>query len=95
MTTKWGFGVAMPPVVAVCFYQAPFGRTVLPKWPLWAHSSTLCFIVFQSGGAFALPAGAPKSHMRPLPHLGVSENDKNDEDGRQWHGLPQAWLLVP
>ena len=33
MTTKWGFGVAMLPVGALCFYQAHFGRTVLPKWP--------------------------------------------------------------
>ena len=37
MTPKWGFGVAMLPVGALCFYQAHFGRTVLPKWPLWAH----------------------------------------------------------
>ena len=21
----------------VLFYQAHFGRTVLPRWPLWAH----------------------------------------------------------
>ena len=25
------------PVGALCFYQAHFGRTVLPEWPLWAH----------------------------------------------------------
>ena len=37
MTPKWGFGVAMLPVGALCFCQAHFGRTVLPKWPLWAH----------------------------------------------------------
>ena len=37
ITPKWGFGVAMLPVGALCFYQAYFGRTVLPKWPLWAH----------------------------------------------------------
>ena len=36
-TPKWGFGVAMLPVGALCLYQAHFGRTVLPKWPLWAH----------------------------------------------------------
>ena len=28
---------AMLPLGALCFYQAHFGRTVLPKWPLWAH----------------------------------------------------------
>ena len=27
----------MLPVGALCFYQAHFGRTVLPKWPFWAH----------------------------------------------------------
>ena len=79
----------------MCFYQAHFGRTVLPKWPFWAH---LFYSVFYSvselrracfrqarvaravlppgalfrAGAFALPPCAPKSHMRPLPHLGVS-----------------------
>ena len=37
MTPKWGFGVAMLPVGALRFYQAHFGRTMLPKWPLWAH----------------------------------------------------------
>ena len=37
MTPKWGFRVAMLPVGALCFYQAHFGRTVLPKWPFWAH----------------------------------------------------------
>ena len=45
MTPKWGFGVAMLPVGALCFYQAHFGRTVLPKWPLWAH---LFYSVFYS-----------------------------------------------
>ena len=37
MIPKWDFGFAMRPVGALCFYQAHFGRTVLPKWPLWAH----------------------------------------------------------
>ena len=36
-TPKWGFRVASLPVGALCFYQAHFGRTVLPKWPFWAH----------------------------------------------------------
>ena len=45
MTPKWGFGVAMLPVGALCFYQAHFGRRVLPKWPLWAH---LFYPVFYS-----------------------------------------------
>ena len=27
----------MLPVGALCFYQAHFGRTVLLKWPFWAH----------------------------------------------------------
>ena len=96
MTPKWGFGVAMLPVGTLCFYQAHFGRTVLPKWPLWAH---LFYSVFYSvselrracfrqarvaravlppgalfrAGAFALPPSAPKSHMRLLPHFGVSD----------------------
>ena len=42
---KWGFGVAMLPVGASCFCQVHFGRTVLPKWPLWAH---LFYTVFYS-----------------------------------------------
>ena len=45
VTSKWGFGVAMLPVGALCFCQAHFGRTVLPKWPLWAH---LFYAVFYS-----------------------------------------------
>ena len=45
MTLKWGFGLAMLLVGALCFYQAHFGRTVLPKWPLWAH---LFYPVFYS-----------------------------------------------
>ena len=91
-----GFRVAMLPVGALCFYQAHFGRTVLPKWPFWAH---LFYPVFYSvsefgracfrqarvaramllpgalfhAGPFAFLRCAPKSHMRPLPHLGVSE----------------------
>ena len=86
----------MLPVGALYFYQAHFGRTVLPKWPFWAH---LFYPVFYSvselrrpyfrqarvaravlppgalfrAGAFALAPCASKSHMRPLPHLGLSE----------------------
>ena len=48
-TPKWGFGVAMLPVGALCFYQAHFGRTVLPKWPFWAH---LFYSVFYSISEF-------------------------------------------
>ena len=48
-TPKWGFGVAMLPVGALCFYQAHFGRTVLPKWPFWAH---LFYSVFYSVSEF-------------------------------------------
>ena len=96
MTSRWGFRVAMPPVGALCFYQVHFGRTVLPKRPLWVH---LFYSVFYSvselrracfrqvrvaevvlppsalfrAGAFALPPCATKSHMCPLPHLGVSD----------------------
>ena len=40
-----GFGVAMLPVGALCFYQAHLGRTVLPKWPFWTH---LFYSVFYS-----------------------------------------------
>ena len=39
----------MLPVGALCFYQAHFGRTVLPKWPLWAH---LFYSVFYSVSEF-------------------------------------------
>ena len=95
MTPKWGFGVAMLAVGALCFYQVHFGRTVLPKWLLWAH---LFYSVFYSvselrracirqarvaravlppsilfrARAFSLPPCAPRSHICPLPHLGVS-----------------------
>ena len=48
MTPKWGFGVAMLPVGALCFYQVHFGRTVLPKWPLWAHFFYSVFAVSPS-----------------------------------------------
>ena len=44
-----------------CFRQARVARAVLPPGALFR------------AGAFALPPCAPKSHMRPLPHLGVSE----------------------
>ena len=96
MTPKWDFGVAMLPVGALCFYQAHFGRTVLPKWPFWTH--LFCSVFYSvlelrracfrqarvaramlppgalfRAGAFALPPCAPKSHMHPLPHLGVSD----------------------
>ena len=93
MTPKWDFGAAMLPVGALCFYQAHFGRTVLPKWPFWAHLFSSVFYSVSEfrracfrqarvaravlppfrARAFALPPCAPKSHMRPLPHLGVSE----------------------
>ena len=39
----------MLPVGALCFYQAHFGRTVLPKWPFWAH---LFYSVFYSVSEF-------------------------------------------
>ena len=99
MTPKWGFGVAMLLVGALCFYQAHFGRTVLPN-RFGRISSTLYVTVFQSlgghtsarrvaqamlppgalfhAGAFALPPCAPKSHMRPLPHLGLSESNHKE-----------------
>ena len=92
MTPRWGFGVAMLPVGALCIYQAHFGRTVLPKWPFWALFYSVfysvselrraCFrqarvarAVLPPGALFraraiALPPCAPKSHTRPLPHLG-------------------------
>ena len=54
MTPKWGFGVAMLPVGALCFYQAHFGRTVLPKWPFWAH---LFHSVFYSVSEFLVLPG--------------------------------------
>ena len=45
MTPIWGFRVATHSVGTLCFYQAHFGRTMLPKWPLWAH---LFYPVFYS-----------------------------------------------
>ena len=44
-----------------CFRQARFARAVLLPGALFR------------AGAFALPPCAPKSHIWPLPHLGVSE----------------------
>ena len=97
----------MLPVGASCFYQAHFGRTVLPKWPFWAHLfysvfyhvselRRACFrqarvaramlppgALFRAG-AFALPPCAPKSHMRPLPHLGVSERSTYTKGNARW-----------
>ena len=75
----------MPPVGALCFYQAHFGRT----------SSTLCLTMFHSLGGHASARRVshklcfclahcfmqgclrfllvpPKSHMCPLPPLGLS-----------------------
>ena len=48
-TPKWGFGVAMLPVGALCFYEAHFGCTVLPKWPFWVH---LFYSIFYSASEF-------------------------------------------
>ena len=45
-----------------CFRQARVARAVLPPGAMLR------------AGAFALPPCASKSHMRPLPHLGVSES---------------------
>ena len=53
MTPKWGFGVAMYPVGALCFYQAHFGRTVLPNGHFGRICSTLYFTVFQNLGGHA------------------------------------------
>ena len=108
----------MLPVGALCFYQAHFGRTVLPKWPFWAH---LFYSVFYSvselrracfrqarvaravhppgalfrAGAFALPPCAPKSHMRPLPHLGVSDFCKEEYWSQSARGVGKNALPVP
>ena len=45
MTTQWGFGVAMLPLVELFFYQVHYVCAVLPKWPLRAH---LFYSVFYS-----------------------------------------------
>ena len=83
MTPKWGFGVAMLPVGTLCFYQAHFGRTMLPKWPLWAHLFYFVFTVFQSlGGHAAAKRVSPEpcfrqAHcfvQRPLRFLPVPPN---------------------
>ena len=75
MTPKWGFGVAMLPVGALCFYQAHFGRTCFQNGHFGRISSTLYFTVFWKArvaravlppgavfraGALALPLCAPK-----------------------------------
>ena len=96
MTSKWGFGVAILPVGALCLYQAHFGRAMLLQNGHFGRiSSTLYFTVFPSLGghasarrvtravlppgalfhasAFTFPPFAPKSHLHPLPHLGVSD----------------------
>ena len=83
-----------------CLYQAHVGRTVLPKWPLWAHLFYSVFTVLQNSGGymlpphvaqavllpdawslaetFALPLCTPKSHLCPLPHLGLSDLGRPD-----------------
>ena len=53
MTLKWGFGVAMLPVGALCFYQAHFGRTCFQNGHFGRISSTLYFTVFWSLGGHA------------------------------------------
>ena len=53
MTPKWGFGVAMLPVGALCFYQAHFGRTCFQNSHFGRISSTLYFTVFRSLGGHA------------------------------------------
>ena len=87
MTPKWGFGVAMLPVGASCFYQAPFGRTVLPKWPLWAHLfysvfysvselRRACFRQARVARAVLPPSAlfrAGALALPPIPHLGLSD----------------------
>ena len=65
------FGVAMLPLGAWCFHQAHFGRTMLPKWPLWAHLFPCllqCFSVsnFESLGGHASARGACRTG-RALP----------------------------
>ena len=45
-----------------CFRQARVAQAVLPPGAL-LHA-----------GAFALPPCAPKSHMCPIPHLGLTDN---------------------
>ena len=35
----------------LCFNQAHFGRTMLPKWPLWAHLLYSVFLNFYSASA--------------------------------------------
>ena len=50
---KWGFGVAMLPVGALCFYQAHFGRGCFQNAHFGRISSTLYFTVFLGGHASA------------------------------------------
>ena len=53
MTPRWGFGVAMLPVGALCFYQAHFGRTCFQNGHFGRISSTQYFTVFRSLGGHA------------------------------------------
>ena len=34
----------MLPVGALCFYQAHFGHTMLPTWPLWVWVHLFCYV---------------------------------------------------
>ena len=66
MTPMPGFRVAMLLVGALYFYQADVGRTVLPKWPLWANLFYSVFnIMFQSLGGHA--SARHVSHKPPNP----------------------------
>ena len=120
MTPKWGFGVAVLPVGALCFYHAHFGRTCFQNGHFGRISSTLYFTVFRSLGGHAsarrvaqavLPSGAlfragdftlhpcaPKSHMCPLPHLGLSNLDSSVHGLRvtvcKWCGLLQDLFWI-
>ena len=48
----------LPPVGALCFYQAHFGRAMLPKWPFLGASCLLCILQCFRVWEGMLPPGA-------------------------------------
>ena len=57
MTPKWGFGVAMLPVDALCFYQVQFGCTMLKTAILGASLLLIILQCFRASQGM-LPPGA-------------------------------------
>ena len=73
----WAHGASKMAILGasllLCILQC-FGASegMLPRQARVAQAVLPPDALFRAG-AFALPPCAPKSHMRPLPHLGVSD----------------------